>query len=170
MPAGFGKKRMVALSRVPAGGQDMAGLFEGVAARTFAPLLLRAALAAVFIFHGLEKVKPEFNYGAHWAGDAQSAPVQMLVAWGELLGGVALALGILTRWAAIGLIIIQIGAIVTVTGEKGFGLIHGASEYKGGYEYNFVLILVTAALAILGPGTFSLDRVIRVKSRGPAKY
>jgi putative oxidoreductase len=142
----------------------MRAMIEGVLARTFAPLLLRAALAAVFIYHGLEKVRPEAQYGLHWFEDKQPQAVQALVAWGELLGGVAVALGILTRYAALGLILIMAGAIWTVTGPKGFGVT------AGGYEYNFVIILVCAALAILGPGTFSLDRVIKVKTRGPAQY
>ena len=36
------------------------------------------------------------------------------VAWGQLLGGIALALGFLTRAAAVGIAIIMIGAIATV--------------------------------------------------------
>jgi len=142
-------------------------IIEGVAARTFAPLFLRAALAAVFIFHGLDKVSPAAHYGTHWMPDAmpaQPAIVQLLVAWGELIGGICVALGLLTRYAAIGLIIIMIGAIVTVTGKNGFGL------QTGGFEYNIVLILLCAALVLTGPGTFSLDRIIHVKMRGPAQY
>jgi putative oxidoreductase len=150
----------------------MAGMLEGVAVRTFAPLLLRVALAAVFIYHGLEKVHPNTGYGWSWADKMPDAPpvlinakpLQMLVAWGELLGGVAVALGILTRYAAFGLVIIMLGAILTYTGQKGF------SAVGQGYEYNFVLIVVCAALVLMGPGTFSLDRVVQVKSRGPAKY
>jgi putative oxidoreductase len=138
-------------------------MIEGVISRTFAPLLLRAALAAVFIYHGLDKVSPDKGYGTSWHPDL-AMPLQVLIAWGELLGGVAVALGILTRYAAIGLIIIMIGAIVTVHGKHGFGM------QSGGYEYNFVLILVAGALALSGPGTFSLDRVISLKMRGPAKY
>jgi putative oxidoreductase len=137
-------------------------MIEGVISRTFAPLLLRAALAAVFIYHGLDKVSPDKGYGTSWHPDLPMA-LQVLVAWGELLGGVAVALGILTRYAAIGLIIIMIGAIVTVHGKHGF-------SGPGGYEYNFVIILVAGALALSGPGTFSLDRVISLKMRGPAKY
>jgi putative oxidoreductase len=147
-------------------------MLEGVAARTFAPLLLRAALAAVFIYHGLEKVSPNTGYGWHWADEMpgvppvliSARPLQLLVAWGELLGGVAVALGILTRLAALGLVVIMAGAIFTYSGH------HGFSAVQGGYEYNFVLILVCLALLFAGPGTFSLDRVVRVDSRGPAKY
>lgn len=151
----------------------MPGMFEGVAARTFAPLLLRVALASVFIYHGLEKVRPENGYGIRWAQmmkeDAppvliNAPPLQLLVAWGELLGGVAVALGIMTRLAALGLIIIMCGAVFTYSGQ------HGFSAVEKGYEYNFVLILMCAALLLSGPGTFSLDRVIKVKSRGPVQY
>src|SRR4051794_25243487 len=118
-------------------------MFEGVAIRTFVPLLLRFGLAAVFIYHGLEKVHPDHNYGWKWADDMGMSPppagaVQLLVAWGELLGGVAVAVGLLTRVASIGLILIMIGAIVTVTGAKGFS----GATVGGGYEFNFVLILM----------------------------
>jgi putative oxidoreductase len=146
-------------------------MFEGVAIRTFVPLLLRAGLAAVFIYHGLDKVQQAHNFGWKWAEDMGLSPppagvVQLLVAWGELLCGVAVALGILTRVAAVGLIIIMIGAIATVTGPHGFS----SATVGGGYEFNLVLILMAAALALGGAGTFSLDRVIRVKMRGPAQY
>jgi putative oxidoreductase len=154
------------------GGSAMPGMLEGVAARTFAPLLLRAALAGVFIFHGLEKVRTETSYGLKWADAMPGAPpvlinappLQLLVAWGELLCGVALALGILTRIAALGLLVIMCGAVFTYTGQ------HGFSAVENGYEYNFVLILVCAALLLTGAGTFSLDRVIKVDSRKPAQY
>ena len=147
-------------------------MFEGIAKRTFAPLLLRAGLAAVFIYHGLEKITPDNAYGLKWADHMTGAPVvlqnapplQIVVAWGELLGGVAVALGLLTRLAAAGLIIIMMGAILTYTGGHGFSVV------KEGYEYNFVLILMAAALILTGAGTFSLDRVIHVKMRGPANY
>jgi uncharacterized membrane protein YphA (DoxX/SURF4 family) len=40
----------------------------------------------------------------------------------------------------------------------------------GGFEYNYVLIMVAVALIFCGAGTLSLDQVIRVKMKGPAKY
>ena len=42
------------------------------------------------------------------------APAQMAVAWGELLCGLGMLLGFLTRLAAVGIIIIMLGAIYTV--------------------------------------------------------
>lgn len=64
-------------------------MFEAFVKNTLAPLLLRLALAAIFIYHGLNLVGTEGNeWGAAWmnAGAAkqgtqpQPAPVQLAVA------------------------------------------------------------------------------------------
>lgn len=93
-----------------------------------------------------------------------SAAAQLLVAWGEFLGGIALLLGLLTRVAAVGLIIIQIGAIVLVTGALGFSAGAGA-----GYEYNVALIGMCLVLILTGGGTWSLDQLIRRRRRAAAQ-
>jgi uncharacterized membrane protein YphA (DoxX/SURF4 family) len=80
--------------------------------------------------------------------------VQLLVAWGELVGGVALLLGLLTRFAALGMIVIQIGAIYLVTGARGFSAAGAA-----GYEYNVALLGMCATLVFLGSGTLALNRL-----------
>lgn len=139
-------------------------MFDQVATRTFVPLLLRAALAIVFITHGLAKMSSEKSFGWNWAGDQMAGILQFTVALVELLGGVLIALGLFTRIAALAIIVIMVGAIFTVTGAKGFMVT------SGGYEYNFVLILVSAALAIGGAGSFSFDRVVRVNMRGKSQY
>jgi uncharacterized membrane protein YphA (DoxX/SURF4 family) len=80
--------------------------------------------------------------------------VQMLVAWGELVGGVALLLGLLTRFAALGLIVIQVGAIALVTGALGFSAAGAA-----GWEYNLALIGMCLTLVFLGSGEWALNRL-----------
>jgi putative oxidoreductase len=82
-----------------------------------------------------------------------------LVAWGQLLGGVAMLLGFLTRLAALGLIVIMAGAIATVHWEHGFNLL------EGGYEYNVVLIGVGLVLLLTGGGNLAADRVFRARPR-----
>ena len=57
----------------------MPGMLEGVAARTFAPLMLRLALAAVFIFHGLEKVTPSNHYEMNWRQPDEGSAPQVLI-------------------------------------------------------------------------------------------
>jgi putative oxidoreductase len=141
-------------------------------------LILRLGLALIFLFHGLDKIVKDG--GAGWVNDmfvrAQTetlptpektqAPqpptsltfmgTQLAVAWGEFLGGLALLAGILTRWAALGLVIIQVGAVALVTAPRGFRFDKG-----GGYEYNLVLIAMCLALLILGPGRWSVDWMLR---------
>src|SRR5262245_1781650 len=112
-------------------------LIKSVMHSTVTPLLLRLGLAAIFVYHGWGKVSdPEAGYGARWAGDQMPAVTQMLVAWGELLGGAALALGFLTRLAALGIVVIMAGAIATVHGKNGFDL------RNQGFEYNFAIIVM----------------------------
>jgi putative oxidoreductase len=127
---------------------------------TLVPLLLRLALAAVFIFHGLALVGgPDHQWGAAWNRDpgAPPAPAQLAVAWGELIGGIALAMGFLTRLAAIGIIVIMIGAIATVHWPKGFDI------RNGGFEYNSVIIIVCLCLVLGGPGPVAVDRLFRLR-------
>lgn len=154
-------------------------MFETFATRGLVPILLRFALAVVFIYHGLDKVRGDnTQWGTRWhsryieqlreaakdrpkdlagVGDPFPVAVQTAVAWGELLGGIALALGLLTRYAAAGIIVIMIGAIVNIHGIKEFGL------SKGGYEYRFVIIMIAACVVLVGGGMFSLDRVLKIK-------
>src|SRR5438874_2355413 len=65
---------------------------DKVARNALAPLLLRLGLAVVFIFHGMGKVSPDKSWGTAWHPEL-SVPLQTAVAWGEFLGGLALASG-----------------------------------------------------------------------------
>lgn len=77
---------------------------------------------------------------------------QMTVAWGELVGGIALLFGFLTRLAALGEIVIQVGAVFWVTWAQGFSFARG-----GGYEYNLILMAACLALVFMGAGYLSVD-------------
>jgi putative oxidoreductase len=144
-------------------------MFDAVAKNTVVPLVLRFALAVIFIYHGSHKVNSEHDWGASWmpkpppgqenAQAAPSAAVQLAVAWGELIGGIALVLGFLTRLAALGIIAIMAGAVATVHWPKGFSL------QSGGYEYNFAIIALCVALILIGPGTLAVDRFFHIKRK-----
>jgi uncharacterized membrane protein YphA (DoxX/SURF4 family) len=77
--------------------------------------------------------------------------VQLAVAWGELVGGVCLLLGVLTRLWAILMIAVQVGAIWTFTLAQGF------ASPRGGYEFNLALIAMCLALLVAGGGVWSID-------------
>ena len=136
---------------------------DAIIKNVIVPLVLRLGLAAIFIFHGLEKVKADNDWGSNWMPNGIPAYQQVLVAWGELLAGVAMFLGLLTRVAALGLTIIMAGAIATVHGEKGFSLANG------GFEYNFAIIVMCVAVMLLGGGVLAADRLFRFGVKNPTK-
>ncbi|MEU6098087.1 DoxX family membrane protein [Streptomyces sp. NPDC047079] len=70
----------------------------------------------------------------------------------EFLGGLGLALGLLTPLAAAALIGVMINAMVTVTAA------HGLWETEGGVEYNLCIAVVALAVAAIGPGRLAVDR------------
>ncbi|WP_370467527.1 hypothetical protein [Streptomyces capoamus] len=63
-----------------------------------------------------------------------------------MIGGLGLALGLLTPLAAAALIGVMINAMVTVTGA------HGLRETDGGVEYSVCIAVGALALAAIGPG------------------
>ena len=134
---------------------------DKVARNALAPLLLRLGLAVVFIFHGMGKVSPDKSWGTAWHPEL-SVALQAAVAWGEFLGGVALAIGFLTRLAALGIVGIMAGAIATVHWQFGF-------PGPKGWEYNFVLITMALAVALLGSGVLGLDYWLWPRKPEPAK-
>ncbi len=137
-------------------------MFSIFCKNTLVPLLLRLALAAIFIFHGLDLVGgPDKQWGASWnkTSEAPPAAAQLAVAWGELIGGIALGIGFLTRLAALGIIAIMAGAIATVHWPNGFDI------RQGGYEYNVAIIAVCLCLVLGGPGPFAVDRFFRLKRK-----
>ena len=137
-------------------------MFSTFCKNVISPLLLRLALSAIFIFHGLDLVGgPDKEWGVAWMkGDnALPATTQLAVAWGELLGGVALLFGFLTRLAALGLIAIMAGAIATVHLPKGFDI------REGGFEYNAAISFCACAWCSGGPGPLAVDRLFRLKPR-----
>ena len=134
-------------------------MFTSFSKNVVVPLLLRLALAAIFIYHGLDLIGHEG--GTNWAPPEKEIPAaaQLAAAWGQLLGGIALALGFLTRVAAVGIIVIMLGAIATFHGTNQFDV------SKGGFEYNFAIIVMCLCLVLGGPGPIAVDRVFRVKRK-----
>jgi putative oxidoreductase len=124
-------------------------------------LLVRAVLAAVFIYHGGQKLFGIFGgYGiqgtAGWmASVGIPFPVVSTVLAGgtEFFGGIVLLLGTGTRVAAIPMAFNMLVAIVTVH--------HGAFDARaGGMEYPLTLAVVLAALALIGPGRLTVGRLL----------
>lgn len=69
----------------------------------------------------------------------------------ETLGGLLLALGLLTPLASASLISVMLVAVFSVHIKKGF------FGQNGGYEYNLLLAVAALALAFTGPGSLSIN-------------
>lgn len=125
-------------------------------------LLLRLAVGVVLLAHGAQKL---FVYGLEGVsgsfaqmGVPLAGVLAPVVSFVELLGGAALVLGLLTRWAALALAIDMLVAMLVVHLPNGFFL-------PSGIEFTLVLAAATLALAITGAGAYSLDALLSGRRR-----
>jgi putative oxidoreductase len=133
------------------GGAVDAGLF-----------LLRLLVGVSFSLHGLQKLFGWFGGGgfagtSRWFaslgfGDGRLAT--LLAGGSEVAGGLGLAAGLLTPFAAAAMIGTMTTAALVNNAEHGFW-----SAAKG-WELNGYLIVVAWAVATTGPGRFSLDHAL----------
>jgi uncharacterized membrane protein YphA (DoxX/SURF4 family) len=112
-----------------------------------------------------ERIKAAFAASAPLPDALSYQGVQLAVAWGELVCGVALLLGLWTRVAALGLIVIMGGAIYMVTGARGF-----ADPASVGYEYNLAILAICLVLVIMGSGRLSVDGLRGTRRRAVAQH
>ena len=120
----------------------------------YAALVLRVTLGVMFIAHSL--ILKYFMFTL--PGTAQffeslglPAALAYLTFWAELLGGLALVAGVATRWVALALIPILLGAAWVHIGN---GWVFSAAN--GGWEYPVFLIAASLVQALLGDGKYSL--------------
>ncbi|MGW7793951.1 DoxX family membrane protein, partial [Streptomyces tricolor] len=125
-------------------------------------LLLRLTFGLLMAAHGAQKLFGLFGgdgltatgKGFEALGYRPGTLFAVLGGLSELLGGLGLALGLLTPLAAAALIGVMINAMVTVTGA------HGLWDTDGGVEYNVAIAVVALAVAAIGPGRLAVrDRL-----------
>lgn len=138
-------------------------LYAGLAARlnqagSYLGLMgLRLLLAWEFWESGVEK----FN-GDNWFSDIQGdfpfpfnlVPVDIswfLSTWSELIGAVALAIGLGTRFFSLSLIILTIVAWASVHAGNGYNVC------DNGYKLPLLYLVMFVPLLLSGPGKLSLD-------------
>ncbi|WP_441242032.1 DoxX family protein [Tardiphaga sp. 768_D3_N2_1] len=123
----------------------------------YAALLLRLGLGALFLAHAGLKFFVFTPAGtAKFFGSLGLPPeLAYLTIAVETVGAIALILGLWTRVAAVVLIPILLGAIVTVHGPAGFFF----TNPKGGWEYLALWIVALGAQALIGAGAYALDNL-----------
>jgi putative oxidoreductase len=144
-------------------------------ATSVALLLVRIVLGWTFIFHGLQHAFgvwdgpgirgfSEMLAGMHLPGFLSPAAWAYVAAYGELLGGVSVLVGVVTRAGTLPLLATMFIAIAEVHGG------HGFSAQDKGYEYNLNLIAESVLILMAGPGLISLDAFLFRRgfwARGP---
>jgi len=130
----------------------------------FAPVVIRLALGIIFVAHGGQKVfgwwgGPGFSGTlAAFGKQGMPAPLTVLVMAGELLGGLGVLVGCLTRLAAFGPAIVMLGAILLVHAQNGFFMNWFNAPGRGhGIECNLANLAMAVSLMMTGGGPLSID-------------
>jgi putative oxidoreductase len=128
---------------------------------TWFTIPIRMGLAAVMIAHGAQKVLGSFNGPGFKTFIGGTTPFGfMRPAWlwlgaaalSELVGGILVGLGFLTRVAAFFIACTMLTAIIGVHWNGGF------FASNRGYEYPLSLLAMALALLIAGGGQASIDK------------
>ncbi len=113
---------------------------------------LRSAIGVIFIVQGRGKFNPGLSN--FLSNNGLPPEMQIPIALAELVPGILLILGVLSRLSASLLSIIMLGAIFHVK---------GAQSLTGdmGVELDLILLASSLVIMIAGPGRISLSHVIK---------
>lgn len=134
---------------------------------TVAQALLRLVIGFVFAAHGWQKFSVFTLDGTRAAFGQMGVPaaevVAPVVAILEVVGGVALVIGVLTRIFAGLLALSMLGALFLVHAPA------GVFVENGGFELVLLLAGGAVAIALMGPGALSVDRWMLGRSESDRK-
>jgi putative oxidoreductase len=128
----------------------------------YAALILRLSLGLMFLAHVALKIIVFTIPG--FVGYFGSLGLPAIMAYGvialELIGGVALILGIYASWVAVPLALEMLGTIFLVHGANGWLF----TNKGGGWEYPAFWAISLVALYLLGDGAMALRPRQRITS------
>ena len=129
--------------------------------------ILRLVLGVVFFAHGAQKMLGWFGgYGFHATMGTFThylgipAPLAFLAICAEFFGGLGLLVGLLSRVAALGIMVNMLVAIATIHHVNGF-FMNWTGQQKGeGFEFHILAIALAIVVLVKGSGAVSIDRAI----------
>jgi putative oxidoreductase len=113
-------------------------------------LIMRLVLAVVFISHGWSKLDGMEGTIAFFASLGLPAILAWAVALIEVLGGIAMLLGLYTKYAGFLLSAVMVGAIFTVKLPKGIMTA----------ELEMALLALALGVSLIGPGSYTLKKLL----------
>lgn len=124
------------------------------AATDAALLLLRLMVAIMFVTSG-------WNHLGDPAGRAESIGMSkgftIFLGAAEALGGLGVGFGVLTQWAALGLILVMLGAI-----QKKVSVWHTGfwGKNASGWHYDLMLVVMNLVIVATAGGQWTLSRLL----------
>ncbi len=122
---------------------------------------MRVALGPTIAAHGYQKffTGGKIDGTAGWFDSMGMKPGKvhaLLAASTEIIAGVLILFGLLTSFGAAALVGLMFVAWYTVHRDTGFYIL------KEGWEYVFILGVMAVVLAMLGPGSWSIDNALGI--------
>jgi putative oxidoreductase len=132
-------------------------------------LILRVVVGLIVAAHGFQKL---FGWWggpgmSGWVGAMNRMRIRPAVPWAwmsvlaEVFGGLGLAVGLLTPLPSLAIAASMLVAIALVHWPRGFW------STKGGYEFNLSILAGITAIALAGPGAYSLDALLHIQLPEP---
>jgi putative oxidoreductase len=131
----------------------------------FGATLLRVSLGGLFLAHaGLKYfVFTPSGTAQFFESVGLPGPLAYAVLTAEVIGGIALILGVYTRFVALVLVPILLGAIVSVHASAGFFF----TNENGGWEFPAFWAVALIVQALIGDGAYALrpSKVTQAKAQ-----
>ncbi len=127
----------------------------------WALLLVRLSMGLIFVIYGWNHVSGLEGYTNAFANQFNIPLPEImapLAAYAELIGGVAVLLGILTRYAGIVLAVIMVVSTVTVQLPQGLAEGNDFLGLTGFWDLDLTLFIMGVTLMLAGPGSLALER------------
>ena len=113
---------------------------------------LRLVVGVIFIAHSIGKFDPGF--AGFIAKQGLPPEMQIPIALAELVPGILLIVGVLTRISGVIISLVMLGAIFVIRGAQSL-------TGDGGYEFDLILLAACLVVIAIGPGRISLSTAIK---------
>jgi putative oxidoreductase len=111
-------------------------------------LLNRALIAAIFLWHGIPKALDAASAITKFQGFGLPGILGPIVGWVEVIAGILVLAGVWHRWTSMVLLVIILGALVTVQVPAGI---------TAGLERDLLIVVALLVFRLAGPGSFRME-------------